>query len=63
MVTHGFMPYTAIANLTLSLKTQAHLNQILMESISEESHLTCENKALDGTYIMLIHTHAFHSSR
>lgn len=52
-------PILLLHNFNLSLKPQGNLNQILAESISEESSLTCENNALDGTYIMLTHTYTF----
>ena len=52
-------PILLLHNFNLSLKTQGNLNQILTESISEESSLTCENNALHGTYVMLIHTYTF----
>lgn len=51
-------PILLLHNFNLSLKPQGNLNQILA-FISEESSLTCENNALDGTYIMLTHTYTF----
>ena len=52
-------PILLLLNFNLSLKTQGNLKQILTESISKESSSTCENNALHGTYIMIIHTYTF----
>lgn len=52
-------PILLLHNFNLSLKPKGNLNQVLAESISEESSLTCENNALHGTYIMLTHTYTF----